>query len=57
MFTGDECKKRFKNLKDSYRRNKLARKQGTGSSASTKPTKWSLAPYLSFLDNIPQERE
>jgi len=35
----------------------MEKKQETGSSASTKPTKWSLAPYLSFIDNIPQERK
>jgi len=28
----------------------------TGSSASSKPSKWYLAPFLTFLDTVPQEK-
>ncbi|KAL4083006.1 hypothetical protein QTP88_028336 [Uroleucon formosanum] len=51
--TVDDTKKRWKNIRDSYSRNK--RKPGTGSAASNKK-KWSLAPHLSFLDRVEYER-
>ncbi|KAF0690801.1 transcription factor Adf-1-like, partial [Aphis craccivora] len=50
----DDTKKRRKNIRDSYSRNK--RKPGTGSAASTKK-KWSLATHLTFLDQVECERE
>ncbi|KAF0712390.1 MADF domain-containing protein, partial [Aphis craccivora] len=39
----DDCKKRWKNIKDTYNKHKRNRKLGTRSSASNKPTKWVLA--------------
>ncbi|CAI6353330.1 unnamed protein product [Macrosiphum euphorbiae] len=54
--TVDECKKRWKNIKDTYNKHKRNRKLGTGSSASNKPTKWVLADSLSFLDVVSYER-
>lgn len=52
----DDCRKRYKNIKDAYLKNKRTRKMTTGSSASSKPSKWYLAPFLTFLDTVPQER-
>jgi len=49
----DDTKKRWKNIRDSYSRNK--RKPGTGSAATKK--KWNLAPHLSFLDRVMSERK
>lgn len=43
-------------MKDTYNKNKKARKLGTGSS-SNKPSKWQLTDVLSFLDACPNERE
>lgn len=53
-FVVDETKKRWKNIRDSYSRNK--RKPGTGSAGSSKK-KWSLAIHLTFLDQVEYERE
>ncbi|XP_050547935.1 uncharacterized protein LOC126909544 [Daktulosphaira vitifoliae] len=50
----DETKKRWKNIRNSYSRNK--RKLGTGSAASKKK-KWSLATHLTFLDQVECERD
>jgi len=52
-FVVDDTKKRWKNQRDSYTRNK--RKPGTGSAAQKK--KWSLAPHLTFLDQVECERK
>ncbi|XP_022160536.1 uncharacterized protein LOC111026715 [Myzus persicae] len=52
----EDCKRRYKNIKDAYLKNKRARIMNTGASASSKPSKWHLAPFLSFLDTVPQER-
>ncbi|KAL4090803.1 hypothetical protein QTP88_025576 [Uroleucon formosanum] len=46
----DDCKKRWKNMKDTYNKNIRSRKLGTGSSTKNKQTKWVLADALSFLD-------
>ncbi|KAL4096404.1 hypothetical protein QTP88_021366 [Uroleucon formosanum] len=51
--SGDECKKRWKNIRDTYNRNK--RKLGTGS-ARTSKKKWPLAAHISFLDGVECER-
>lgn len=53
----DDCRKRWKNMKDTYNRHKRNRKLGTGSSALSKPTKWALSDALSFLDVVLYERE
>jgi len=38
LFVLDEdCKRRYKNIKDAYLKNKRARKMNTGASASSKP--------------------
>ncbi|KAL4107706.1 hypothetical protein QTP88_018005 [Uroleucon formosanum] len=52
----DDSKKRWKNMKDMYNRNKRNRKLGTGSSTKNKRTKWALADTLSFLDVCSYER-
>ncbi|KAL4127218.1 hypothetical protein QTP88_011408 [Uroleucon formosanum] len=49
----DVTKKRWKNIRDSYSRNK--RKPSTGSAASIKK-KWTLAPHLGFLEQVEWER-
>ncbi|XP_025419618.1 uncharacterized protein LOC112689951 isoform X3 [Sipha flava] len=54
--TNEDCKRRYKNIKDAHLKNKRARKMNTGASASSKPSKWHLAPFLTFLDAVPQER-
>ncbi|CAI6347043.1 unnamed protein product [Macrosiphum euphorbiae] len=46
----DDCKKRWKNMKDTYNKNKRNKKLGTGSFLKNKPTKWALAGTLSFMD-------
>jgi len=58
LFVLDEdCKRRYKNIKDAYLKNKRGRKMNTGASASSKPSKWHLAPFLTFLDTVSQERK
>ncbi|XP_050526067.1 uncharacterized protein LOC126896916 [Daktulosphaira vitifoliae] len=52
----DDCKKRWKNMKDTYNKNKRSRKLGTGSSTKNKQKKWVLADALSFLDVCFYER-
>ncbi|XP_050065540.1 uncharacterized protein LOC126554514 [Aphis gossypii] len=52
----DDCKKRWRNIKDTYNRKKRSRNLGTGSAAKNKPTKWQLADILSFLDVAAYER-
>ncbi|KAL4120164.1 hypothetical protein QTP88_012894 [Uroleucon formosanum] len=49
----EDCKKRWKNIRDSYNRNK--RKLGTGSERSLRK-KWPLAAHVSFLDKVQHER-
>ncbi|XP_060855371.1 transcription factor Adf-1-like [Metopolophium dirhodum] len=49
----EDCKKRWKNIRDSYNRNK--RKLDTGSERSLKK-KWPLAAHVSFLDKVQHER-
>lgn len=58
LFISDEdCRRRYKNIKDAYLKNKRTRKMTTGASASSKPSKWHLAPFLTFLDTVSQERK
>lgn len=56
IFLVNECKKRWKNIKDTYNRKKRNMKMGTGSSAKNKPSKWPLSDVLSFLDAPSYER-
>ncbi|KAL1488308.1 hypothetical protein ABEB36_015257 [Hypothenemus hampei] len=51
-----DCKKRWKNMKDTYFRKKKNSKLGTGSSSSVKPIKWSLFRQLEFLENVKTQR-
>ncbi|KAG5880792.1 hypothetical protein JTB14_010458 [Gonioctena quinquepunctata] len=53
----EECKSRWKNIRDNYHKHKRKQKQGTGSAASAKPPKWALYEYLKFLDNEKSERQ
>lgn len=50
----DDCKKRWKNMRDTYMRQK--KKLPTGSAASDKK-KWPLMEHLSFLDTVEYERK
>ncbi|KAL1488929.1 hypothetical protein ABEB36_014715 [Hypothenemus hampei] len=52
----DDCKKRWRSVKDNYFRNKKKQKLGTGSSSLDKPIKWALYNQLSFLDKIKHDR-
>ncbi|CAH1979226.1 unnamed protein product [Acanthoscelides obtectus] len=53
----DECKSRWKNIRDNFLKHKRKQKIGTGSAASAKPPKWALFEYLKFLDNVKSERQ
>lgn len=53
LFIVEDCKKRWKNIRDSYNRNK--RKLSKGSERSMKK-KWSLVHHVSFLDTVEHER-
>ncbi|CAH1106944.1 unnamed protein product [Psylliodes chrysocephalus] len=50
-----DCKKRWKNIKDTYNRRKK-RGKTTGSSALPKHAKWALSDMLSFLDQTEHKR-
>ncbi|KAL1516156.1 hypothetical protein ABEB36_000075 [Hypothenemus hampei] len=54
--SSDECKLRWKNIRDNYLKNKRKQKQGTGSAASSRPTKWPLFEHLKFLELVKSER-
>ncbi|KAI4471923.1 madf domain transcription factor [Holotrichia oblita] len=51
----DDCKKRWKCIRDSYLKIKKSQKTTTGQAAIKRP-KWSLFEFLSFLDSVPIER-
>ncbi|VVC27568.1 MADF domain, partial [Cinara cedri] len=53
----EDCMRRYKHIKDAYLKNKRARKMITGASASSKPSKWYLVPFLNFLNTVSQERK
>ncbi|XP_076284640.1 uncharacterized protein LOC143211101 [Lasioglossum baleicum] len=46
-----DCKRRWRNIKDSYAKIKRRQKYGTGSAVKSK-SKWPLLVQLNFLDNI-----
>ncbi|XP_050298531.1 uncharacterized protein LOC126737593 [Anthonomus grandis grandis] len=52
----EECKIRWKNIRDNYFKNKRKQKLGTGSAASSRPTKWTLLELLKFLELVKTER-
>lgn len=56
FISGNDCKKRWKYIRDSYNRCKRKNKLPTGSSAALKSTKWMLFERLRFLEKIPTER-
>ncbi|XP_022172449.1 uncharacterized protein LOC111035225, partial [Myzus persicae] len=49
----DDCKKRWKNIRDTH--NRYKKRLGTGSASSAKKN-WSLAGRVSFLNNVECER-
>ena len=51
----EDCKKRWRNIKDTYNRRKKKGKS-TGSAAFPKQAKWALADMLSFLDQTEHKR-
>jgi len=53
--TAEDCKKRWRNIRDTYMRNK--KKLGTGSAAALAKKKWPLAGHVTFLDHIEYERK
>lgn len=57
LFVAEDCKKRWRNIKDTYNKKKRSRKLGTGSAAKDKPSKWMLADILSFMDSATYERQ
>ncbi|CAH2092438.1 unnamed protein product [Euphydryas editha] len=54
--TSDDCRKRWKCIRDSYQRIKRKNKLKTGSAAGGKFKKWPLLDRLCFLEKIPTER-
>ncbi|KAK4879803.1 hypothetical protein RN001_007949 [Aquatica leii] len=53
--TGKDCKKRWRSIRDTWKRLKKTDKLDTSSKAHTKRS-WLLVPYLEFLNNVPPER-
>lgn len=56
FFLTEECKFRWKNIRDNYFKNKRKQKLGTGSAASSRPIKWTLFEHLKFLELVKTER-
>lgn len=54
LFSVNDCKTRWRTIRDSYKKNLKKRRLGTGSAAATK-SKYN-DDSLSFLDNIENER-
>lgn len=52
----EECKNRWKNVRDTFMRRKRNRKLPTGSARSRKPRKWYLERSLMFLNKVENER-
>ncbi|KAL4719688.1 hypothetical protein ACJJTC_018460 [Scirpophaga incertulas] len=55
--TSEDCRKRWKCIRDSYQRIKRKNKLPTGSAAGSKSKKWPLIERLTFLENVPTERK
>ncbi|KAK1124298.1 hypothetical protein K0M31_006670 [Melipona bicolor] len=53
--TAADCKKRWRNIRDTFMKIKRGNKQGRGSTAKPK-SKWPLLQQLGFLDNVTSER-
>lgn len=56
LFSVDDCKKRWRNIKDTYQK-RLKKKKGTRSSALIKPKHWPLADMLTFLGKTDYKRK
>jgi hypothetical protein len=56
LFIDEDCKKRWRSIKDTYKRMVRQGKLDTGSTASTKRPKWPLANLLTFLNLVPFKR-
>lgn len=53
----EECKNRWKNIRDSFMRRKRNSKLPTGSARAKKLRKWHLEEHLSFINKVEFERE
>ena len=50
-----DCKKRWRNIRDTFMKIKRGNKHGRGSTAKPK-SKWPLLQQLGFLDNVTSEK-
>lgn len=57
FFSAGDCKKRWRNIRDTYIKRKKNLKSTPESFQSNKPPRWSLVSQLSFLDTVLQEKE
>ncbi|KAK5649860.1 hypothetical protein RI129_000889 [Pyrocoelia pectoralis] len=57
MIHSEECKQRWKNIRDTYMRRKRGKKLPTGSASSKKLRKWHLEDHLQFMNVVDCERE
>jgi hypothetical protein len=57
LFSADNCKKRWRNMRDTYKKHKRDMKMGTGSASQPRPRKLALADALYFLDAVLYERQ
>jgi len=55
LFLDEDCKKRWRLIRDHFKCLKREGKLGTGS-AARKPVNWLLLKYVSFLSQVPEER-
>uniref|UniRef100_A0A6P7H8R4 Uncharacterized protein LOC114348675 n=1 Tax=Diabrotica virgifera virgifera TaxID=50390 RepID=A0A6P7H8R4_DIAVI len=53
---GEDCKKRWRSIRDTWKCLKREGKFKTGSAVPKKRKLWHLTPYLGFLDNVSEER-
>lgn len=56
LFLVDDCKKRWRNIKDTYKK-RLKKRKGNGSSDLIKSKHWPLADVLTFLGKTDCKRE
>jgi hypothetical protein len=56
MFLDEDCKKRWRSIKDTYKRMAREGKLRAGSAASSRRCKWPLASFLTFLNVVPDGR-
>lgn len=55
IYIDEDCKKRWRSIRDHYKRLKREEKLGTGS-AARKTKIWPLLTNLSFITNVSEER-